>query len=160
MPIIDVGNDAERPSPQEGDDMTTTETPALFVVEPDGRPRLPYRVAEAEHALKLAGYVHPAHLARQETMAASWLIQWAIGTKGEDIADAGDAHAVDIFWRLLRFADVADYGDIVDDGREPTIVDALALAVRERVWDPNDTPSLARGLRALGFDRMAAAVSA
>jgi len=53
-----------------------------------------------------------------------------------------------------------DYDDIIDDERDPTIVDALTLAIRERIWDPNDTPSLARGLRSLGFDRMAAAVSA
>ena len=143
--------------------MTTTETPSLFVVEPGGRPQLPYHVAEAEHALKLAGYVHPTLLARQETMAASWLIQWAAATKGTDVLAAGDARVVDVFWRLLRLAggpSSVNYDDIIDDDRDPTIADVLALVIRERIWDPNDTPSLARGLRSLGFDRMAAAVSA
>ena len=58
------------------------------------RPRLPYDPVAAERALKRAGYVHAAGLARREPLAASWLITDALAGRPE--LGPGDARALDL----------------------------------------------------------------
>ena len=128
------------------------------------RARLPYDPVAAELALKRAGYVHAAHLARQEPLAASWLIPHALAA-GPGVAP-GDARALDLLWRLLRLAAAlaspvhyAGVGDENDD-RDPTLTDAVALLLAERAVAPDDLPRFAAALRRAGLDGMAAAVAA
>jgi len=148
---------------------TTTEATATqgtigaLATEAPARPRLPYNVLEAEVALKRAGYTHAAHLARDEPMAASWLILHTLATKPG--IDPDDQQPLNILWRLLRMATIAsssDYDGIIpdDDDRDPTLPDAVGLMLRERALAPDDLPVFASALRNVGLDGMAAAVAA
>lgn len=123
------------------------------------RPKPPYNVAEAEHALHLAGYVHAASLAQQEPMAVSWLIPFA--SKVKYPAHREEAHALDLLWRVLRVAaNLSDYSDIIDDDRDPTLRDALKLLLQQRAIHETEIPRMGKALRSIGLEQVAAIAEA
>ena len=144
--------------------MSETTTQATIGLLPAAAPRgrpLPYNVLEAELALKWAGYTYATVLARDEPMAASWLILHALATKPGIGPD--DQQPLNILWRLLRMATLttsSDYEGIIpdDDNRDPTLTDAVGLMLRERAISSDDIPVFAAALRSAGLDGMAAAV--
>ncbi len=66
--------------------------------------------------------------------------------------------AANTLWRLFRVVAMAnnlEYEDIIDDDREATLADTMALLLKKNVLFAEELPRLAEALQAIGLPEMA-----
>ncbi len=124
--------------------------------------RLLYDRADAERALREAGYGLPEHLAaREQALTASYLIRKHLSNA---MRERGDTLSPNTFgfantlWRLLRVVDLAtaaDYEGIIEGDDDPILYDSLRLLLAKGVLLPPEVPYFAEAMRALDLPGIA-----